>query len=121
MNVILPLILLIIANLVLYWIFFGKARFDKKIHLQIQTAKANGREISAAEQKEIKQMTTGKIDGIFGNEDPKFTKDKLVLVKSTSNLDKKDNKNNKLKKNKKKDGSKNINLKDKKLRKIREV
>ena len=38
MNVILPLFLLLIANLVIYWIFFGKAKFEKKIARKIQSA-----------------------------------------------------------------------------------
>ncbi|MBT4446650.1 hypothetical protein HOA92_06800 [archaeon] len=35
MNLLLPLILLIIANFVLYWVFFGKKNFDKKMQKSI--------------------------------------------------------------------------------------
>ena len=38
MNALLPLFLLLTANLALYWVFFGKAKFDQKMHEQLLAA-----------------------------------------------------------------------------------
>ena len=38
MNVLLPLFLLLISNLALYWVFFGKRRFERKIQEQLFAA-----------------------------------------------------------------------------------
>ncbi|MAG61141.1 hypothetical protein CL619_05110 [archaeon] len=85
MNIILPLILLVIANLVLYWIFFGKARFERKLHSQIVAAQAAGKKISSEEERQILQMTGSKISNIFGNNDQRFSNDKLVISKKEKN------------------------------------
>ncbi len=38
----LPVILIVIANLVMYWVFWGKKKFDQKLnHNQNLTAKIN--------------------------------------------------------------------------------
>lgn len=78
MNIVLPLILLIIANLVLYWIFFGKTKHDK-----------------------LMQNET-KMSGIFGSEVAPFNKDQLIVPDSKKNKSnmKKVNKVNKVNKSK---------------------
>ncbi len=54
MNVLLPLFLLLIANLALYWIFFGKAKFDRKIQEQLLAKENNALENSSKIRSEVK-------------------------------------------------------------------
>lgn len=92
MNVLLPVILIIIANLVLYWIFFGNKKFEKKLEQSIQEKKAKGHQITLDEQQEIMQMTGSKVAGIFGNMGGKFSKDKLIIEKKQKTTKKSKNK-----------------------------
>ena len=64
MNLFLPLILLVIANLVLYWIFFGKRKFESQM------------------------MPDSTVAGAFGPEPKPFSKDQLVNVERTGERNK---------------------------------
>ena len=36
MNIALPVILIIIANLIIYWLFFGKKKFEDKLEKEVK-------------------------------------------------------------------------------------
>ncbi len=89
MNILLPLFLLIVANLVLYWIFFGKSKFEEKIQAQIEAKELEGKKISSNEHNDILNLTNRKLEGIFGNDDARFSKDKLVISEKIDTKNKK--------------------------------
>lgn len=89
MNILLPLVLIGIANLVLYWIFFGKARFEKKLEQEILVAKAAGKEINDKDHQEIMQLTGKNVACVFGSQNQCFSKDQLIVVKESKSPKKK--------------------------------